>query len=395
MLKNYNKEKQKMLDKYESQKTPKSGTKKLNMMEKYELQKNRMLTKYEIEKNIMIADWISQKADILKRWGDFKNSTKKEFVNYSDDLNSRSSVNYDEGYVEVETLVEENETKEQAIEKLKKHIEKIIKSEDASGKPIVKDQIDFDKKIEPVEKKVKPIKKVEDEVEDIKKLKVEKVDDKKIEKFVSENVTENNVKIEKVKSEDKKVKQKVTVKIPLKDKHTLIRAKKYYDLTKKYSKKYGLDPEYTLAVMETESYFNPYARSPIPAYGLMQLVPATGAYDASKLVFGEHKKLEGKLLYNPELNINLGAAYFDLIFNRYLKKYKHLKFKYLVACTAAYNCGPTRISRFMKKKDYSKYSDRDFYIEIKNNIPEETQNYIDKVLKRTNKYYKYNLDTLE
>ena len=47
------------------------------------------------------------------------------------------------------------------------------------------------------------------------------------------------------------------------------------DLVRSLAPEYQLDPELVLALIEVESNFNPQARSPKDAQGLMQLIPAT------------------------------------------------------------------------------------------------------------------------
>ena len=60
---------------------------------------------------------------------------------------------------------------------------------------------------------------------------------------------------------------------------------------------YGLDPNLILAIIQTESNFNPRARSPMNAQGLMQLIPSTAAR------FGVRDTT------NPVQNLHGGMAY--------------------------------------------------------------------------------------
>ena len=60
---------------------------------------------------------------------------------------------------------------------------------------------------------------------------------------------------------------------------------------------YGLDPNLILAIIQTESNFNPQARSPANALGLMQLIPSTAAR------FGVKDRA------NPVQNLHGGMAY--------------------------------------------------------------------------------------
>ena len=92
------------------------------------------------------------------------------------------------------------------------------------------------------------------------------------------------------------------------------------------------------AVMETESFFNPYAKSPIPAFGLMQLVPASGARDAYKFLHARDKVVKERYLYNPNNNIELGAAYLHILYFRYFNQIRDPQSR-LWATIAAYNAG--------------------------------------------------------
>lgn len=98
------------------------------------------------------------------------------------------------------------------------------------------------------------------------------------------------------------------------------------------SRLYGLDPLLVLAVIKIESNFRNSARSDKGAIGLMQIREDTGEYLAAKLGI----KWEGeKTLYNPELNVKLGAYYLATLLNAYDDK---------DAALAAYNFGPTFVT---------------------------------------------------
>src|SRR5690554_8136195 len=89
------------------------------------------------------------------------------------------------------------------------------------------------------------------------------------------------------------------------------------------AKKWDVEPALVMAIMQTESAFNPMARSHIPAFGLMQIVPASAGRDASKAVWGKDQLLTGQQLFNPQTNIELGCAYLNILDKRYLKSITH------------------------------------------------------------------------
>ena len=112
------------------------------------------------------------------------------------------------------------------------------------------------------------------------------------------------------------------------------------------SKKYGYDPLFLTALIVTESSFNNWAKSHKGALGLMQIKPATGQAMASEMGTAWAGQ---STLFDPATNIALGAFYL----NKLKKRFKDMK-----VALEAYNHGPTRISRYLRKgklpEDYSK-----------------------------------------
>jgi len=103
--------------------------------------------------------------------------------------------------------------------------------------------------------------------------------------------------------------------------------------------RYDLAPELILAVIFTESSFNPHAESAMGAVGLMQLMPATATQLAQEL---EMEWKGRQLLTDPESNILMGSFY--------LRKMLH-RFDDLNVALAAYNVGPNRLRAIMTEED--------------------------------------------
>ncbi len=82
----------------------------------------------------------------------------------------------------------------------------------------------------------------------------------------------------------------------------------YWDWIRKYSTPQGLDPYMIAALIAQESTFDPKVRSSANAWGLMQLVPATGRRLARTLGI---PRFSTPMLTNPETNIRLGTLYFS------------------------------------------------------------------------------------
>lgn len=112
------------------------------------------------------------------------------------------------------------------------------------------------------------------------------------------------------------------------------------------AEKYKVDPVFVLAVIITESSFNPMARGSFGEIGLMQIKPDTAQWIAKKYGL----PWEGsKTLENPASNVRLGMAYFD-----YLRgKFEGHANKYV----SAYNMGAGNVYRLYAKertpRDYS------------------------------------------
>jgi soluble lytic murein transglycosylase len=120
-----------------------------------------------------------------------------------------------------------------------------------------------------------------------------------------------------------------------------------------------VDPFLAAALIRQESMFNPRARSPVGALGLMQVMPATGKSLARNLGI---TRFRDDLLTQAELNVHFGMAYLA----DQLRSYGRLD-----AVLAAYNAGPGRIDRW---REFPEYADRLLFAE---RIPyDETRDYV-------------------
>jgi soluble lytic murein transglycosylase-like protein len=103
------------------------------------------------------------------------------------------------------------------------------------------------------------------------------------------------------------------------------RSRMYDDLIAEHARLNGVRSDLVRAVMQIESAFNPNARSPKGAMGLMQLMPATARqYGVSNP-------------YNPVENVRAGVAYLRELLDRYAENEE--------LALAAYNAGPAAVDR--------------------------------------------------
>ncbi len=124
----------------------------------------------------------------------------------------------------------------------------------------------------------------------------------------------------------------------------------YDDLITNASSNFGVDQGLIKAIMHTESGFNPTARSPVGAQGLMQLMPAT----ARRFMVNDS--------YDPAQNISGGVKYLNFLLKRYNNNHE--------LAIAAYNAGEGNVDKY-------------------HGIPpfRETQDYVKRVMSRFNNLY--------
>jgi soluble lytic murein transglycosylase len=137
----------------------------------------------------------------------------------------------------------------------------------------------------------------------------------------------------------------------------------YWDLIRKHSAARGLDPYLVAALIAQESTFDPEIRSVANAWGLMQIVPATGRRLAVSLGI---RRFTTSMLTNPEINIRMGTLYFSRLVQQFGGTHYAL---------ASYNAGENRVVRWKAERPGL---DEDEFID---DIPfPETQNYVKRIL---------------
>jgi soluble lytic murein transglycosylase len=135
------------------------------------------------------------------------------------------------------------------------------------------------------------------------------------------------------------------------------------DIIQREARRNGIDPAWVAAEIRAESTFNPRARSPADARGLMQVMPNTGAAVARRLGLPWRG---ADSLYDPETSIVLGTAYL---------REKEDMYGHPYVAIAAYNAGPTPTSRWLAQRPAM---DPDLWIETISY--RETREYVARIL---------------
>jgi len=369
----------------------------------------------EEEKRIN-EEWEKLKKAVEQKWDSFTDSSKKVWVDYdAANQETRSQVDFEKGKVIVEALVPvKTIPKDEDKDKGKDQDKGKDKDKDQDKDNAEPDELGAEKQIQEKQQKIpqeKPkaqiIKEAQPKIEQqLKKIlaKEEKtgqetladqiknqhgqtVDEKNAQEFMQKEVLPKvTVEGKSFQSKDGIERIKVKVEIPMVPRHLRIRAEKYQELIIKYAKEYELDPCLLFAVTETESYFNPLAKSHAGAYGLMQLIPRFGAREAYQYLYKKDIIITPTQLYIPGVNVCLGGAYLKILKNRYYGNIlDSIMNQYL--SIASYNWGPTAVrSKIVNRCDLKGMDHNELFTFIRQNSPQETTDYLKRVTERMPKY---------
>ncbi|PWC16773.1 murein transglycosylase [Brenneria corticis] len=100
----------------------------------------------------------------------------------------------------------------------------------------------------------------------------------------------------------------------------------------------GISQSYAMAIARQESAWNPQARSPVGASGLMQLMPATAQQTAKMSNIAGYGN--SSQLFDPQTNILLGTSYLEYVYQTFGRN--------RILASAAYNAGPSRVNTWLR-----------------------------------------------
>ncbi len=363
-------------------------------VQKNEFQHHRdqINSEFDAYKKIVNEEFKKYKNEILKHWGKPEVTGKKKFVEYSSDFKTKKIVDFEKETIELSIIVPKSTSNKSIDKKIDKELTDLITENSKTAYKRDKLSQNIEKKLDKVVKNlkksnVKEIPIITDVILGVEKPKKQQV----VEAVKKLRNTEKKQQNIAPKSDESQI---IIVKIKLPKGSMAKKAKTYIDTVKKYAKKQKVAPALVLAVMQTESAFNPMAKSYVPAYGLMQIVPRSAGLDASEFVFGKQKMLSPSFLYNGENNVRMGAAYIHILNYRYLKSITDEKSR-LYCVIAAYNTGAGNVARaFTGKTNIKKaakiintMTSENVYKHLLRKLPHnETKNYVKNVTKRIQFY---------
>ena len=307
-----------------------------------------------------------------EKWGkqEAKVPTKKQYVKYTQNYQSRAVVDFDHGVVMVETLDERD-----AIGSLRNAIvTTLLTPDDPRSVDLFSDKaITLSGDKEPYLKGLV--------VNQKGKIIADPHDAEAYAQYlIQEKRQQRKVDVDGTK------KKSTYVKIAMVSNFSNKQAQKYSKMVKRYAVHYSISPSLVYAVIRTESNFNPYAVSPVPAFGMMQLVPSSGGRDGYRRATGNDGIPSKEYLFDANNNIELGTAYLNVLAFDYLKMIQNdVSREYAVI--SAYNTGTGNVLRTFSKdrteavNAINRKSPPEVYAKLRANLPyEETRHYLERVV---------------
>ena len=310
-------------------------------------------------------------GNVKDKWGpkEVKLPEKKKYVKYTQNYRSRAIVDFDRGQITVETVDETNPraSLSRAV------VATLLTPQDPRMVDVFSDkEVPLNSNEEPyllglvVDEQGKPVR-TQAEAE---AFAAHLLDKKSATRVIDQDGAKKQAMF---------VTMSMVVNLPQKQ------AEKYRALVLRYADQYKMSPSLVFAIIRTESNFNPYAVSSVPAYGLMQLVPTSGGREAYRRAKGEDVAPTRDYLFDPQNNVELGTAYLNVLMFRQLEEVANeISREYCVI--AAYNTGPGNVLRTFSKnrttavQQINGLQPSALYDKLRSNLPyQETRNYLEKV----------------
>jgi len=296
--------------------------------------KSASLHNFDAYKKAQQKAYNSYKNELLKYWDNPELTEETKLVHYTKDKKTKTAIDFKHKLLQIETIAK---SKKEAEKKIKKAL---IKAVSINTQELYKN----DALLQKLSHIPKPKNMVNAKI-DPKPILSNVVFSQTPDKEDLLLYTKKTLLHTKIKSrKNKRNKNIFTLNVKLPKNTNYKRSMIYRNEVSYASKKEKIPRSLIFAIMHTESSFNPYARSYVPAYGLMQIVPKTAGIDAYFYLYGKKRLVTGNYLYNSKNNIKMGSAYLHILYYRYLKDIKDPQSR-LYCTIAAYNTGAGNVSR--------------------------------------------------
>lgn len=341
--------------------------------------KDYKLTQYKNDPNALITDakqllklFEQLKKNASDQWGTDKAElpSRKKYVKYTQHYRSRAMVDFDKGYITIETIEQKEPLKalKDAI------VTTLLTTEDPSATNIFNDTTpSFN--AEPylfgqvLDHQGQPIR---------YQWRAQQFANYLISNKLTQNQTQKGIRY--------------SVNVNLVEQHSHLRQQKYSEYVLASARKYNVSPALIYAIIETESSFNPFAVSQANAYGLMQVVPATAGKDVYSRIKKRNDQPTQSVLFSPQQNIDIGTAYLHILNDIYLKKITNKQSREY-SIISAYNGGAGNVFKTFSQNRadapnvINQLSSSTVYRKLTQQHPrQESRRYVEKVTTFQKKY---------
>lgn len=314
-------------------------------------------------------------AEMMQRWGSFQQPEPKNWAQYTQEGNARWNVDFEEGDVTVEVVAQAGESETALRERLAETVQELSESRGAPT-PMPDD-----------ERAVSETPVLENQLAR---------NGASSEEELARNAAETAVVVQEQNPAGEDV-QIMRVNLQLVPDHIRQRAERFQQDLLHYAEAYEIEPALLMALIHTESFFNPTARSHANAHGLMQIVPTTAGRD----VYRELNQQDGiptpEFLYQPGQNLLFGSVYIGILRDRYIRGVESpLVHEYMIIC--AYNTGAGNVAKAYTGNTRIRdaveiantMSPEENFNHLLENLPyEETIDYLQKITDRRASYRRW------
>lgn len=384
------------------------------------------LAEYSQWRKAYLAEYDAYRAEVIAEWGEGLLSEPLVTVDYSDDKSTRTVVDLENNEATISVLVDQNTTPEQAAKQVKQAAAAAVAKTGSTLAEVVAEpgqlpngkiaeaQVDYSEAAEKSAKKA-VIEQARAQLQEIDKESeavvakmpgmrpeiAESVAVKQKEQLVEETKArlaslETTYDEAREKAASLTTKKVVEYRIQLPANGIGKRAAKFVGFAESESERFDIPAALVMAIMHSESSFNPKAKSPIPAYGLMQIVPTTAGHDVNARIRQKNEPMKPAELYVADVNVETGTAYLNILDKSYLKSITNEQSR-LYCTIAAYNTGAGNVakafnpdgSRNIRKaaKYINSLTPQQVYDKLMADLPyDETKNYLKKVTSRISLY---------
>lgn len=314
-------------------------------------------------------------AEMMQRWGSFQQPAPERWSQYTQDGNARWEADFEQGDVRVEVVAQAGESETALRERLAGTVQELSQSRGAPT-PLPDD-----------ERVVSETPVLENQLE-----RNEAETDEEFAQTAAENaeiITQTNPQGDEV--------QILSVNLQLVPDHIRRRAERFQEDLAYYAETYDIEPALLMALIHTESFFNPTARSHANAHGLMQIVPTSAGRD----VYRELNQQDGiptpEFLYQPGQNMLFGSVYITILRDRYIPGVDSpLVHDYMII--SAYNTGAGNVARAYTGETgireavrmANSMSAEENFNHLVAHLPyEETRDYLTKITERRESYRRW------